>query len=99
MGLGVTEIGASAFSKCTKLKKIIIPSKVNKIGKKAFYNCKALKNIQINTTKLTTKNVGASAFKGTPKNAVVKVPKNKVSAYKKLLVKKGLNKKATVKKR
>ncbi len=99
MGLGLQEIGDSAFYKCVKLKKIIIPSKVKKIGKKAFYGCKALKSIQINTTKLKSSNVGSSAFKGTPKNAVVKVPKSKVSAYKKLLVKKGLNKKATVKKR
>ena len=38
----VTEIGASAFAKNKKLKKITIGPKIKKIGKKAFYQCVAL---------------------------------------------------------
>ncbi len=94
----LTSIGERAFCNCTALTKVTIPSKVNKIGKQAFANAKKLKNIVIQTTKLAAKNVGSKAFKGTPKNAVVKVPKSKVKAYGKLLVSKGINKKAKIKK-
>ena len=97
-GNNVNEIGAKAFYKCTKLKKIVIPASVNKIGKQAFYGCKNLKSITIKTTKLTNKKVGAKAFKGTNKKATFKVPKKKLSAYKKLLKSKGANKKAKFKK-
>ena len=68
------------------------------IGAKAFYKCAKLKSITIKTTKLTTKTVGANAFKGVYKKATVKVPAKKLKAYKTLLVKKGLPKTAKVKK-
>lgn len=94
----ITSIGEKAFYKCTSLTKITIPSKVKKIGKQAFYGDKKLKTITIKTTKLTTKTVGSEAFKGTATNATIKVPKSKLSSYKKWLVSKGVNKKATIKK-
>lgn len=94
----ITSIGEKAFHKCTSLTKITIPSKVKKIGKQAFYGDKKLKTITIKTTKLTTKTVGSEAFKGTATNATIKVPKSKLSSYKKWLVSKGVNKKATIKK-
>ena len=97
MGDAVTTIGDKAFYKCTALTKITIPSKVSKIGKSAFYGCKKLKDITIKTTKLTSKKVGSKAFKGTPKNATVKVPKKSLKAYKKFLIKKGIHKKAQIK--
>jgi len=97
IGKNVTSIGDKAFYKCTKLTKITIPSKVNKIGKSAFEGCKKLKTIKIKTTKLTSKKVGSKAFKGTPKNAKVTVPKKSLKSYKKFLYKKGLNKKAKIK--
>ena len=53
----VTAIAANAFKNQKKIKKVVIPSSVNRIGKKAFYGCKNLKNITIKTTKLTKKNV------------------------------------------
>jgi len=96
LGSSVTTISDKAFYKCTKLTKITIPSKVNKIGKQAFYGCKKLKNITIKTTKLTSKKVGSKAFTGTQKEAKVKVPKKSLTAYKKFLYKKGLNKKAKI---
>ena len=98
IGKNVETIGDKAFYKCTALTKITIPAKVSKIGKSAFSGCKKLKNMTIKTTKLTSKKVGSNAFKGTPKNAKVKVPKKSLNSYKKFLYKKGLNKKATIKK-
>ncbi len=98
IGKNVKKIGAKAFYKCTKLKKIVIPESVNKIGKQAFYGCKNLKSVTIKTTKLTNKNVGSKAFKGTHKKAKFKVPGKKLSAYKKLLKSKGAGSKAKYKK-
>lgn len=98
LGKNITDIGDKAFYNCGKITSITIPSKVNKIGKKAFYNCKKLKNITIKTSKLTSKKVGSKAFTGINSKAVIKVPKNKLSAYKKLLRKKGVGKKTIIKK-
>lgn len=86
IGKDVTEIGAGAFANCKALKKITIPAAVTKIGKKAFNKCKKLKTVTIKTKKLKT--VGSSAFKGIAKKAVIKLPKAKKAAYKKLLKKK-----------
>lgn len=94
----ITAIGNKAFYKCTSLTSIEIPSKVKKIGKQAFYGCKNLKNITIRTNKLTDKKVGSNAFKGISSKATIKVPKSKLSQYKKLLKKKGVSAKATIKK-
>lgn len=100
MGKNVTSIGENAFYNCIALKKIEIPAKVNKIGTKAFYNCKKLTNITIKTTKLTTKNVGKKAFtkagSNNYKELIVKVPKSKLTTYKKMLKKSGLSDKAKV---
>ena len=98
LGKNVTVIGDKAFYKCTDLAKLTIPAKVNKIGKQAFYGCKKLKSITIKTTKLTTKNVGTKAFQGIYAKATIKVPKQKLSAYKKMLNARGVGKKAKVKK-
>lgn len=97
MGSKVTTIGEKAFYKCTKLSKIVIPKTVKSIGKSAFYGCKNLKTITIKTTKLTTKNVKAKAFDGIYSKAKIDVPNSKKNAYKKLLIARGVSKKATVK--
>ncbi|MBC5714380.1 carbohydrate-binding domain-containing protein [Roseburia sp. BX1005] len=94
----LTQIGNRTFYNCVALTKIVIPSNVAKIGKQAFTNAKKLKNIVIRTTKLTAKNIGAKAFKGTAAKATVKVPKSKLKSYQKILVTKGMNKKAAIKK-
>lgn len=98
IGKNITSISSKAFYKCTALTKIVIPESVQKIGKQAFYGCKKLKNITIKTKKLTKSCVGSKAFNGTPKKAKVKVPKSKLKSYKKLLVSKGIHKKAKIKK-
>lgn len=94
----ITAIAANAFKNCKKLKKVTIGNNITSIGKKAFYGCKKLKKITIKTTKLTASKVGSQAFKGTAAKAVVKVPAKKVKAYKKMLLKKGVGKKAKIKK-
>lgn len=98
-GTNVVTIGASAFEGCTKLRNFTASSKKLKaIGKKAFYNCKALSNVTLSTTKLTDKNVGANAFKKIKNKCAFKVPKKKVTAYKKIFMSKGATKNITVKK-
>lgn len=90
------EIGSSAFYNCKALTKITIPKKVTTIGSKAFYNCKKLKSITMKSTVL--KKVGKKAFKNIHKKATIKVPKSKLSAYKKLLKGKGQKKTVKIKK-
>lgn len=92
----VTAIADKAFYNMTSLKKVTISSNVTKIGRSAFEKCKKLKTIIIKTQKLKAKTVGAKAFKGTPKNAKVKVPAKSLAAYQKFLVKKGIYKKAKI---
>ncbi|MDO5520111.1 MAG: LamG-like jellyroll fold domain-containing protein [bacterium] len=89
----VTAIETKAFKNSTKLQKVVIGKNVTTIGKECFKNCKSLKSIQINTKGL--KSVGKNAFSGIYKKAVIKVPKGKLTAYKKLLKNKG--QKSTVK--
>lgn len=90
LGDNIKTIGDKAFYNCKKLTTINIPKNVKKIGKQAFANCKKLKNITIATKKLTKKNVGSNAFKSINSKATIKVPKSKLSAYKKLLKSKGI---------
>ena len=94
----VKTIGKNAFEGCKKVTSVTIGKSVAKIGEKAFYGCSKVKTITIKTTKLTTKKIGSKAFAKTPKSVTVKVPKKKFTAYKSMLIKKGVNKKAKFKK-
>ncbi|MCM1271982.1 MAG: leucine-rich repeat domain-containing protein [Clostridium sp.] len=98
LGTGLTTIGNTAFNKCTALTSVVIPKNVSKIGTQAFYGCKKLKTITIQTSKLTTKNVGNKAFKGIYAKATIKVPAKKLASYKKILKAKGVGSKAKIKK-
>ena len=91
-------IGENAFKGCKTLTKFTLSASVKSIGKNAFNSCAKLKTITVKTTKLTDKNVGAGAFKGIYKKATFKCPKAKLSAYKKLFVKKGAPKTCSFKK-
>ena len=93
----VTSIAAKAFKGDTKIKTVVIPSTVRKIGKEAFAKCKNLKKITIKTAYLSSKKVGANAFKGIHAKATIKVPKKQKKAYQKLLKTKGVGKKAIIK--
>lgn len=94
----VTSIAAKAVKGNKKLTKVVIPASIRNIGAQAFAGCKNLKNITIKTSYLTKKNVGAGAFKGISAKAVIKVPKKQLKAYQKMLISKGVNKKAKIKK-
>ena len=98
IGNKMKTIGEQAFSGCKNLKTVKLGKNVTVIGDQAFYNCKKLKNITIKTSKLTSKKVGSKAFTGIYSKAVIKVPKKKLPAYKALLRKKGVGKKAIIKK-
>ena len=98
IGKNATTIENQAFSGCTALTAVVIPEKVKKIGIQAFCGDKKLKTITIKTKKLTAKTVGKKAFSGIYAKAVVKVPKSKLNAYKKLLKSKGIGSKAVYKK-
>ena len=93
----VTAIGKNAFKGCKNLKTVVIGKNVTKIGEKAFYGCKKIKTITIKTSRLKSKAIGKKAFSKTPKNMSIKVPKKKFKAYKSLLIKSGVNKKAKFK--
>ena len=94
----VTSIAAKAVKGNKKLTKVIIPASIKNIGAQAFAGCKNLKNITIKTPYLTKKKVGAKAFKGISAKAVIKVPKKQLKAYQKMLISKGVSKKAKIKK-
>ena len=81
-----------------KISKITIGKNIEKIGKNAFNGCKNLKYIVIKTNKLTNKMVGKNAFKGIDSKVTIKVPGNKVKAYKKIIKSKGAGKNIKVKK-
>ncbi|MCI9515628.1 MAG: leucine-rich repeat domain-containing protein [Lachnospiraceae bacterium] len=90
----VTSVGKGAFQNYKNLKSVVVGKNVTAIGAKAFSGCKSLKKITIKSTKL--KKVGKNAFKGIHAKAVIKAPKAKLKAYKKLLKKKGQGKKVRI---
>ena len=98
-GTNMTTICANAFAGCKKLKNFACTSKnLNTIGKNAFAKTKKLTKITIKkTTKLkTVKNAFKNAGKNGGKGLTVKVKSSKKNAYKKLILKKGGNKKLKV---
>lgn len=79
----IKEIPNNAFSDCINLREVVIGKNVNKIGINAFYGCKYLKKVTFKGKKL--KSIGTSAFEGVSKKLVVKAPKSKLKAYKKMI--------------
>ena len=89
----VTEISKNAFKNNKKLKQVTVGKNVAKIGANAFNGDSRLKKLTIKSAKL--KKVGKKAFKGINAKCRIKVPKKKLTAYKRLL--KGKGQKAGVK--
>lgn len=92
----VTSIAKNAFKNRTDLTTLKVSANVKQIYGYAFYGCKKLKTITITTTALTSKKVGAKAFTGIPAKAKINVPNKKISSYRSIFCKKGLNKKVKV---
>lgn len=92
----VTSIAKNAFKNNKKIKTVVIGKNVKSVGQKAFFGCKNLRKITVKSKVLTK--VGAKAFKGINKKAVIKVPAKKYSAYRKLLRGKGQAGTVTIKK-
>ena len=92
----VTAIADNAFKNNKKIKTVVVEKNVRTIGKKAFHGCKNLKKITVQSSII--KKVGAKAFKGINKKAVIKVPSKKYKAYKKVFKGKGQVKTVTIKK-
>lgn len=81
---GVTTLGDSSFYGNNNLKKLIIPSSVNKIEEGTFYWAKALEDIRFLGE--TPPTIGEdSTFSNTDKLANIYVPKGTVEAYKSAL--------------
>ena len=97
IGSRIKSIGKSAFEGCKNLKTVVIGKNVEKIDARAFFGCKKLKMLTIKTSGLSLKRIGVKAFGKTPKNMTVKLPKKKFKAYKSILTKRGINKKARFK--
>ncbi|MDE6434690.1 MAG: leucine-rich repeat domain-containing protein [Lachnospiraceae bacterium] len=76
-------ISNGAFKGNKKINSVTIGKNVVKIGKQAFYKCSKLKNVRINSKSLNS--VGSKAFYGNAKKLKVKVPKAKLSKYKKMI--------------
>lgn len=90
----VTSIASNAFNGNGMLKKVTIGKNITSIGAKAFYNCYNLKKITVKSANL--KKVGKNALKKIKATAKIKVPKKKLSAYKKLFKNKGQGKKVKI---
>lgn len=83
----VTSIYSGAFEDCIKLKSVKIGKNVEQIGDRAFAGCGNLKTVTIQSKNV--KSAGKECFLGIYKKAVIKVPKEKLSAYKKIFKGKG----------
>lgn len=81
----ITSVSANAFSRYSMLTSVVIGKNVTSIGSNAFVSCKNLKKMTIKSAKL--KSVGAKAFSGTYSKITFAVPRNKATAYKKLIKK------------
>ena len=93
----VTSIQKNAFKGTKNLKSVTIGKNIASIGSGAFRDCSRLQKIVIQSTKLTGEKVGGKAFYNTAPGAAVTVPKNRQSAYKKWLFKKGISEKGSIK--
>lgn len=79
----VTEISKNAFKGCKKLQKVTLGKNISVIGSGAFRGCKKLKTVVLKSKIL--KKVGKNAFSGVVRNMKLRVPKGKLSKYRKMM--------------
>ena len=77
---GITYIRRYAFSRCTHLESVKIPSSVTSIDNYAFYYCSSLESLTIYAT--TPPTLGSLVFEGTSDNLKIYVPAESVETYK-----------------
>lgn len=80
----VSEISGRLSAENTTLTNLIIGKNVARVTNDGFRNCPKLKKITINSTKLYS-HISIYEFEGIHPNAVIKVPKKQLAAYKKML--------------
>lgn len=78
----ITNIGLNAFSGCTSLESVTIPSSVEYIADEAFKNCSSLTLVTVNKTTKDITSLGESVFDGCNTNLQIVVPTNRVADYK-----------------
>jgi hypothetical protein len=91
-GKNITTIGFHAVMSCEQLEEITIGENVTTLGTFIDEGCENLKTITVKSTKLNAENCGDYAgsryrepFANVSKKETIKVPKDKLSAYKKIL--------------
>ncbi|HBI37289.1 MAG TPA: hypothetical protein DDY71_06550 [Spirochaetia bacterium] len=77
-GLTVKFVGNYAFSNCTSLKTVTIPSSITTIGAYAFYNCTSLTGIEIPNS---VTYIGGSAFYDCTSLTAIQIPDSVTSIY------------------
>lgn len=77
----VTAIADNAFSNCTDLISVTIPSTMAKIGNSAFSGCTSLEHIYSNM--LYPPTLGTNIFKSVPSTCVLHIPIGTLAVYKK----------------
>lgn len=87
-------IAPEAFKNNKKIKAVTIGKNVRKIGQKAFYNCKKLDRVTIQSKKLTK--IESKAFYKNAKTLRFKLPKSRLSKYKRLIQKSGVSSKLVI---
>lgn len=93
----VTTIGEKAFAYCTSMTNFYDASaNLKTIGASCFYGDGKLKTITLKSTVLTSKSVGANAFKGIYAKAKIKVPAAKLKQYQSYLKGKGQGSKVQI---
>ena len=76
----VTYLSDGAFSGCTGLTSVTLPSTMTTVGKDAFRGCTSLKSIYSNM--LYPQSLGTEAFASVPDDCVLYIPVGTLTAYK-----------------
>ncbi len=77
----VTAIADNAFSNCTSLNSVTIPSTMAKIGNNAFSGCSSLQHVYSNM--LYPPSLGTGVFTNVPESCVLHIPIGTLAVYKK----------------
>ena len=93
----VTMIRANAFQNMKKLTSVTIGANISVIGREAFMGCKRLRRIIIKTRSLTGKTVKTNAFTGIRPAATVYCPADQLTAYRRILLRRGMENTVTFK--